>query len=40
MKTYIEEDDVSVGVSIVKIDSVESLWELDITELFTKLWIH
>lgn len=40
MESYIEEDDVSVGVSIVMIDSVESLRELNITKLFTKLWIH
>lgn len=38
--TYIEEDDVSVGVSIITINSIESLRELNITELFPELWIH
>lgn len=40
MMTYIEEDDVSVGVSIIAIDSIESLRELNITKLFPELWIH
>lgn len=40
IETYIEEDDVAIGVSIVAINSVESLRELNVTELLTELWIH
>lgn len=38
--TYIKEDDVSVGVSIIVIDTIESLRELNIAKLFPELRIH
>lgn len=40
MMTYIKEDDVSVGVSIIVIDTIESLRELNIAKLFPELRIH
>lgn len=40
IQTYIEEDDIAIGVPIVTVNSVKSLRELDVAELFTELWIH
>lgn len=38
--TYIKEDCVSVGISIMPINAIESLGELDITHLLSNLGIH
>lgn len=38
--TYIKEDCVSVGVSIICINAVESLRELDIADLLPSLGVH
>ena len=38
--TYIKEDCVSVGVSIILINAIESLRELDIANLLSYLGVH
>lgn len=40
IKAYIKEDDVTIGISIVTINAVKPLWELDIAKLLTQLRIH
>lgn len=39
-ETYVEEDGVPIGISIVLIDSVESLGELNIADFPPNLRIH
>jgi hypothetical protein len=38
--THVEEDDVAVGVSVVAVDAVEALRELDVAELLAELRVH
>lgn len=38
--TYIEEDNVSISISIVTINTIEPLWKLNIAKLLSKLGIH
>lgn len=38
--TYIEEDGVSIGISVVPVNAIKSLRELHITDLLPNLWIH
>lgn len=40
IKAYIKEDDVTIGISIVTINAVKPLWELDIAKLLTQVRIH
>jgi len=38
--TYIKENSITVGISIILINTVKPLWELDIANIFSKVWIH
>lgn len=38
--THIEEDGVSIGVSVVLVDAVESLWELNVANPLPDLRVH
>lgn len=38
--TYIKEDDISVSISIMRINTIESLWKLDVAELLSYVGIH
>lgn len=38
--TYIKEDCVSIGISIIPINAIEPLRELNIADLFPSLWVH
>lgn len=38
--TCIEEDNVSISISIMTINAVKPLWELNIAKLLSKLGIH
>lgn len=38
--TYIKEDSVSVGISVMPINTIESLRKLDIANFLANLWIH
>lgn len=37
---YIKEHCIPVGISIIPIDPIESLWELHIANMLSKVWIH
>lgn len=38
--TYIKEDNVAIGISIMAINAIESLRKLDIAEFLSKLGVH
>lgn len=39
-QTYIKENNISISISIMAINTIEPLWELNIAELLSKLRIH
>jgi len=38
--TYIKKHNIAISISVVKINTIEPLWELYIAELLSKLGIH
>lgn len=39
-EAYVKEDDIAVGISIMSINAIKPLWELDITKLLSQLGVH
>lgn len=40
LKAYVKEDNIAVGISIMSINAIKPLWELDITKLLSQLGVH
>jgi len=38
--TYVEEDRVVIGVSVIPVDTIKSLWKLHIANSLAHGWIH
>jgi hypothetical protein len=38
--TYIKENRITIGISIVPINTIKSLWKLNIANIFSKVGIH
>jgi len=38
--TYIKENSIAIGISIVLINTIKPLWKLDIANIFPKVRIH
>ena len=39
-RTYIKENGIAIGISIIPINTIKSLWKLHIADIFPKVWIH
>lgn len=39
-RAYIKEHGIAIGVSVISINTVKSLWKLNVTHMFPKVGVH